>query len=185
MHSWCVWKELLRLRRQIRETAGLPFTLLSHWAHALLWALSSQPWPNELRISFNQALGSEIWAWRACCTKVPFIWFQSPLHPWMWPCGNSLSSWRAGRDNPALRETDWTDQPKGQPYLLGECVRAVKLLPHMDAWGPLLCFAADPQWWEKVFGLSWCSISKGLFRHVVNWCCKMPGCVTCVILMDI
>lgn len=50
-----------------------------------------------------------------------------------------------GWEGPTRTETEWAEQPKGQPYLLGECVRAVKLLPHMDAWGPLLCFAADPQ----------------------------------------
>ncbi len=66
---------------------------------------------------FNQALGSEIWAWRAGCTQAPFIWFQSSLRPRMWPRGHSFSRhWGGGWEEVVLSST------KGRHICLEECV---------------------------------------------------------------
>lgn len=87
-----------RLRAPIAQAFVVTFALLSSFspgvplrANVPLWARISCLGPASATPHFNQALGSEIWAQRAGCTRAPFIWFQSSLRPRMWLRGHSFS----------------------------------------------------------------------------------------------
>lgn len=118
VETFCVLskKNLNRVQCEpIAESLVVTFALfpsspgVSLQANVLLRAGISCLGPASAAPRFNQALGSEIWAWRAGCTRAPFIWFQSSLRPRMWPRGHSFSRhWGVGRSG--------AEQHKGQEY---------------------------------------------------------------------
>lgn len=116
-------------------------------ANVLLRAGISCLGPASAAPCFNQALGSEIWAWRAGCTRAPFIWFQSSLRPRMWPRGHSFSRhWGVGVGRSGA------EQHKGQAYLFGgACLRVC------------FCIAVRRQ------GLT----NSGYFKKAFLWCSEM------------
>lgn len=108
-----VWANCRDLSCDLRPVSSSPGVSLQ--ANVLLRTGISCHGPASAAPRFNQALGSEIWAWRAGCTQAPFIWFQSSLRPRMWPRGHSFSRhWGGGEV--ALSST------KGRHICLEECV---------------------------------------------------------------
>lgn len=90
-------KTLLRQCEPIAQAFVLTFALVCYYsprvslrANVPLWAPISCLGPASATPRFNRALGSEIWAWQAGCTRAPFIWFQSSLRPRMWLRGHSF-----------------------------------------------------------------------------------------------
>lgn len=129
-------KTLLRHCEPIAQAFLVTFALVSSFspgvslrANVPLWAPMSCHGPASATPRFNQALGSEIWAWRAGCTRAPFIWFQSSLRPRMWLRGHSFSRRWGGR---------WGT------YLFGGVWKSASACAR-------LLFGVGPQEWTKGF----------------------------------
>lgn len=89
LRLWAVWANRRDFSRDLRPVSSSPRVSLRAGISCL--------GPASTAPHFNQALGSEIWARRAGCTRAPFIWFQSSLRPRMWPRGHSFSRhWGGG-----------------------------------------------------------------------------------------